>query len=395
MSKFKNLILISLTMIVVFGGMTFFGVKGKTTDPKKDLRYKEFRVFRGTYQIRVTAGGVVKPISRTEIKSKASGQIEALPIEEGQFVRKGSLIARLDRKDEQSAVSLAKADLEIAQAERKQAGRMFRRRIELFRKKIISEEEYDRIGLKLAVAKGKVVQASTTLSRAKERLQDAVVLSPIDGMILQKYVEVGQIISSGLSSVSGGTAIADIAAMKTVHIVAGIDEIDIGKVQIGQNAAVVAEAYPNIGFRGKIVRIAPEAKIVENVTLFDVIIEVENTGLKLKSGMNTEIEITILRKDDVLLVPAITLKKGEEDEKSSNTRQVLLKQGDIFVSRGVTIGLNDFNTAEVLSGLSEGDVLGVAIQSRLKEANERLENRIRKSRSFGASSQKKKGPRPK
>ena len=157
---------------------------------------------------------------------------------------------------ESAAVKQAEADLDIAKAELAQAQRSFERRDQLFQENLISEEERDQIELSLAVAKGKLVQSSTTLERARERFSESVVRAPIDGVILQKYVEEGQIIASGVSNVSGGTAIVDIADMRSVYIEAGIDEIDIGKIRVGQAVAVEAEAYPQLKFRGSVIRIA-------------------------------------------------------------------------------------------------------------------------------------------
>jgi len=202
-------------------------------------------------------------------------------------------------------------------------------------------------------------------------------------------VEKGQIISSGVSNVSGGTPIVDIASMQSVYVEAGIDEIDIGKVAVGQLAVVVAEAYPDLRFQGKVIRISPEAKVAQNVTLFDVIIEVENVDQKLKSGMNTHIQITTLEKKNILLAPVIALRASGSESRDKNQQTVLLKTGDAFVSRSVTVGLSDFRQAEILSGLKEADVLGVAMTSRLKKDNERLEMRIKKSRSFGGGGKKK------
>ncbi len=351
-------------------------------------KFKEIEITRGVFQIVVMASGVVKPIDRIELKSKASGQMEELPVEEGDFVKKGELIARLDQKDERTAVIQAEADLNIANSELKQAKRSFDRRDFLFINKHISEEERDDIELKLAIARSKLVQATTQLERANERFSESVVRAPIDGIILQKYVEEGQIISSGVSSVSGGTAIADIADMSAVYIEAGIDEVDIGKIEIGQTAIVVADAYPHTKFKGKIVRIAPEAKIEQSVTLFDVIVRVENPDAKLKSGMNTNIEITIVTKEDVLLVPTIALKIADDHKAGPNEREVLLKQGDEFVPHLVEIGLSNFKVAELVSGLKEADLLGVPMTSRLKAANERLKKRIKSSRSFGGKKSK-------
>jgi len=354
-------------------------------EQSSERKYKEFTVERGTFQVTVSASGVVKPIDRIEIKSKASGEIVDLPVEQGDEVLKGALIARLDQKDERAAVAQAQADLDIAQAELNQAQRIYDRRNELFDRKLISEEEWNQIELNRTVAKGKLVQATTALDRAQERLSESVVRAPIDGVILQKYVEEGQIIASGVSTVGGGTPIVDLADMRSVHIEAGIDEIDIGKIHIGQTALVIAEAYHQIQFSGKVVRIAPEAKIEQNVTLFDVIVEVENTDGKLKSGMNTTIEITIVEKNDILLIPAVALMTPPDPPGSPDDRTVLLKRNGDYVPHQVTIGLSSFRQAEILTGLEEGDILGVPMTSRLKEENEQMEERIRSSRSFGAT----------
>jgi len=257
--------------------------------------------------------------------------------------------------------------------------------------------------LNLAVAKGRLVRATTSLERAEERFAEAVVRSPIDGIILQKYVEEGQIIASGVSNVGGGTPVVDVAEMTDVYIEAGIDEIDIGKIRVGQRASVTAEAFPEMRFEGTIVRIAPEAKIEQNVTLFDVVIEVKNRDLLLKSGMNTGIEISTVREENVLLVPAVALQAtagssgapgetgrggdaGKANREGPRERTVLLKKGGAFQPHPISIGNANFKLAVVRSGLREGDVLGIPLVSRLKEENDAREKRIRSSRGFGTGS---------
>jgi len=385
MRRIKPRFILIIIIIVVIVLTSFFIMSQQDNNaPDTSLKYKEVRVTRGTFQVVVTANGIVKPIDRIEIKSKASGIVEELPVEVGDFVKKGHLIARLDQKDERAAVAQAQADLDIANAELKQAQRSFDRRNQLFENELISEEERDQIELTLAIAKGKLVQATTALDRAKERLSESIVRAPIEGVILQKYVEEGQIIASGVSNVGGGTPIVDIADMKSVYIEAGIDEIDIGKIRVGQPATVIAEAYATLTFQGKIVRIAPEAKIEQNVTLFDVIVEVENTDGKLKSGMNTTIEITIINKENVLLAPASALQFALKDEQEANIRRVLLKSNGKVMPTKIKIGLHNFKHAEILSGLEEGDVLAIPMTSRLKDENDQREERIRSTRTFGA-----------
>ncbi|MFQ5685503.1 MAG: efflux RND transporter periplasmic adaptor subunit [Candidatus Scalindua sp.] len=394
MRNFKSILITGIILVSAIAGITIFFMNSRGSDSGKNkVKFKEVIVERGTFQIIVMANGIVKSIDRIEIKSKASGEIVELPVEEGDFISQGDLIARLDQKDERTEVAQAQADFDIAKAELKQAQSTFDRRNQLFQDKLISEEEQDQTALNLAVAKGKVVRASTTLERAQERLSEAVVRAPIDGIILQKYVEKGQIIASGMSNFSGGTPIVDIANMSSVYIETGIDEIDIGKVQIGQFATVIADAYPELEFNGKIVRIAPEARIEQNVTLFDLIVEVKNNDGKLKSGMNTRVEIEIVKKENVLLAPAITMQipdvkdlKGHR-KREANIRKVLLKQGDGFIPQIVEIGLHNFKQVIILAGVEEGSVLGVPMTSRLKAENERLEERIkriRSSRSFGS-----------
>ena len=394
MRNFKGILITGISLISVIVGIIVFFLSGNESDSGRNrIKFKEVIVERGTFQIIVMANGVVKSIDRIEIKSKASGEIVELPVEEGDFISQGDLIARLDQKDERAEVAQAQADFDIAKAELKQAQNTFERRNKLFQDNLISEEEQGQITLDLAVAKGKVIQTSITLERAEERLSEAVVRAPIDGIILQKYVEEGQIIASGVSNVSGGTPIVDIADMSSVYIETGIDEIDIGKVQIGNSATVIADAYPELEFNGKIVRIAPEAKVEQNVTLFDLVVEVKNNDGKLRSGMNTRVEIEIVKKENVLLVPAITMQipdvKDLEDyqKREANIREVLLKQGDKFVPQIVEIGLYNFKQVIILAGVEEGSILGVPMTSRLKDESERLQERIkriRSSRSFGS-----------
>ena len=339
-------------------------------------------VKRGTFVSTVTANGVVVPIDRIELKSKASGLIEELHAEVGDHVKKGDLICRLDQKDELAAVGQAQADYDIAQAELANAKLAYERNQQLYAEHLVSDEERDQIDLNLAVAKGKLFQTKTVLERAEERLSESVVRSPIDGIILQKYVEQGQIIASGVSSVSGGTPIVDVADMRNVYIKAGVDEIDIGRIRVGQTGTVVAEAYPNETFTGEIVRIAPEARVEQNVTLFDIVLEVKNPDEKLKSGMNTTLQVTLEKKQNVLLIPKMMLLPTTDKHKW----MVRVKENGGYQLREVEIGLSNFRDAEVLSGLKEGDIVAVEMQSRLKQENDELQNRIRSSRSFGTTS---------
>lgn len=383
MKRFRWQLLATFVIVVVAASIYVYRTGRSGESPDSGIRFKEYAIKRGTFTSVVSADGSVVPIDRVEIKSKASGRVEELPIEAGDFVSRGSLICRLDQTDVKADMDQAQADLEIAQAEILQAQNTYDRRKQLFEKHLISQEEFDQVTLQLAQAKGKLVGSQTALDRARTRMDETVVTAPIDGVILQKYVEIGQIIASGISNVGGGTRIADIADMRRVYIEAGIDEIDVGKVRVDQEASVVADAYPSLTFSGKIVRIAPEARVEQNVTLFDIIIEVENTEGKLKSGMNVNAEVTVAKDDNALLIPMLALNEPTEPSGNRNSRQVFVKQDGAFVPREIEIGLNNAEVAVVVSGLTEGDTVGVQMTSRLKAENDRMQQEIRGSRSFG------------
>ncbi|MDH3212763.1 MAG: efflux RND transporter periplasmic adaptor subunit [Myxococcales bacterium] len=354
-------------------------------------KYKDVTAERGAFRVAVTANGLVRPIDRIELKSKASGEVIRLPIEVGDRVEKGALIAQLDQVEERAALAQAGADLEIARAQLDLAEKNFARRQQLFSSNVISKEVQDQTELDLAVARSKRVQADTSLERARDRLEDTVITAPVAGVILQKYVESGQIIASGVSNVGGGTPIADIADMGNVYVEAGIDEIDIGKIAVGQKAAIRAEAYPENRYEGQIVRIAPEARVEQNVTLFDVVVQVANSDANLKSGMNTTVEIVIVDEPDVLTIPVAALRR-DRDRPGGSAVAVLVKQGNDYVVREIRTGRSDHRVVEVLEGLADGAVLGIPMASRLKEENDLMNARMRERQSFGSSDRESRQP---
>jgi HlyD family secretion protein len=359
-------------------------------------KYKDVTAERGAFRIAVTANGLVRPIDRIELKSKASGEVIQLPIEVGDRVEKGALIAQLDQVEERAALAQAGADLDIARAELDLAEKNFARRQQLFSSNVISKEVQDQTELDLAVARSKLVQANTALDRTRERVEDTVITAPVGGVILQKYVESGQIIASGVSNVGGGTPIADIADMRNVYIEAGIDEIDIGKIAVGQKAAIRAEAYPEHRYEGEVVRIAPEARVEQNVTLFDVVIQVVNTDANLKSGMNTTVEIVIVDEPDVLTIPVAALRRDRAGpggpQPGGPAAAVLVKQGEDYVTREIRTGRSDQRVIEVLEGLADGAVLGIPMVSRLKQENDLMNARMRERQSFGSGDRESRKP---
>jgi HlyD family secretion protein len=307
----KKWIILALA-IVAAATIWFFTRSSEAVPSNQSTLTQNDKVIRGDLRVEVSASGVVEPINKVEIKSKASGQIEEMRVEESDPVRRGDLIARLDQLDTRNSYNTAAADLEVAEATVKQKQSDYDRKSELFEKGLLSAADFDNAKLALVDAQAQVVRSKINLDNAGIRLKETTVLSPIDGVVLTKDVEVGQIIASGISSVSGGTLIATVANMQRVYVKADVDEVDIGTIRPDMFANVVADAYPDKVFSGKVIRIAAQGKVVSNVTTFEVTIEVENPESRLKAGMNTSVEILVADKKNILLVPNEALMTRKE-----------------------------------------------------------------------------------
>ncbi len=368
---------------------------------------------RGNLTIAISSTGVVEPTLTVELKSKASGEIIELPIEEGDIVSKGQLIARLDATTARNDFDQAQADLEVAKVALSQATKQAQRQKELYDRALISELDHENSVLAKEQANSNLVRAKTSMEYARERLSDTIIKSPIDGIILQKFVEKGQIIASGISAVTGGTAIAVVADMSKAYVRASVDEVDIGQIATAQKATVIAETYPDREFHGEVLQIHPMAKMEQNVTTFDVTIGVDNSEGLLMAGMNASVEIVAGFKENALLVPreALTdmrtivrmvgvnpMGAGQGsgmrrsggggqggghpgmtgDHKSTNPkRMVIVVANGQEEPREVEIGLSSFEKAEILAGLVEGDTVLTTVTSKALQDREAFLERIR------------------
>ncbi|MGH7469046.1 MAG: efflux RND transporter periplasmic adaptor subunit [Longimicrobiales bacterium] len=256
-----------------------------------------------TLDIRAEAAGLVEPIATVEIKSKASGEVLRVHVESGQEVTRGTLLAEIETRDVQNAFAQADADLGVAQARAKTADAQFARVQELRRANVATEQELEGATLEQANARAALVKARTSLELSRERLNDVTIRAPMEGMIIEKTVEPGAIIASASNSVSGGATLMKMADLSIVQVRALIDQTDIGRVHPGLTARVSVEAYPGRSFDGEVVKIEPQAVVEQNVTMFPVLIRLNNEERLLKPGMNTEIEIDIARRPNAVVIP--------------------------------------------------------------------------------------------
>ncbi len=260
-------------------------------------------VERRDLEIRAEASGQIEPVRIVEVKSKVSGELLQLTVETGDEVKQGDLLASVDPRDVRNTYSQAAADMALAQA-RLETIRTQRKRAESLAKQgLLSTQDMENSRLEETNARAQLLKAQTNLELAKEKTGDVTIRAPISGTVIEKTVEQGQIIASASANVSGGTTLVKMADLATVRARALVDEVDIGRLQPGQEATVEVEAYPGRTFRGTVIKVEPQAVVEQNVTMFPVLVELSNPQRLLKPGMNAEVSIEVANRKGVLAVP--------------------------------------------------------------------------------------------
>lgn len=262
--------------------------------------------------VSASAAGVVEPITTVEVKSKASGEIFEMRVETGDHVEAGDLLVRVDPRVPQATLRQARADLVLAQAQLENAQAKLRRSEELHRTQSITEQEYEDSRLAVASAQAQLIRAERSLADAEIAAEDTEVKAPISGVIIVKNVEVGSVISSATAQVGGGTVLMQMANLDTVQVRAMVDETDIGKIQAGMEVTITVDAYQNRPFEGRVLKIEPQATVTQNVTMFPVLVRIPNSDGLLKPGMNSEVEVHVGDRQDVLAVPNTALRTDRD-----------------------------------------------------------------------------------
>jgi len=324
--------------------------------------------------VSAVAAGVVEPVTTVEVKSKASGEIIEVHVEEGDEVRPGQLLVRVDPRIPQNAVVQAEADSQVARAELDNAEAQFTRAENLRASQAITELEFEQARLARAAASAALIRARRALEDAKIAYEDTEVRAPGHGVILGRAVEVGTVIASASRDVGGGAVLMRMANLDTVQVRALVDETDIGLVEPGHPVSIQVAAFPNRSFRGEVLRIGAEAVAVQNVTMFPVLIRIANREGLLRPGMNVEVEVHIGEVHGALAVPNAALRPREDAEEAARqlgiSASALLSHLEgvtgphyvAFIRTGngpravaVRTGLTDFDYTAILEGLSVGD----------------------------------------
>lgn len=368
----KKIIIISVIAIVIIATVLFFYLRGNGTK----MAYKTEKVSRGEINALVTATGTVNAVTTVSVGTQVSGTIKRLMVDYNSPVKKGQLLAQIDPANVQAQVDQANANLWSAKANMEKAAvatldarRTLQRNKELFAQNFIARSDLDtaETNAQSAEAQQKVTQAQVgqaeaALKIAKTNLQYTNILSPVDGTVISRSVDVGQTVAASFQTPTLFSIAQDLTKMQ---INTSVDEADIGKVQTGQEVSFTVDAYPDTLFNGKVSEVRNSPTTVSNVVTYDVIIKVDNPQLKLKPGMTANVSITIETRKDVLRISNAALRfkptdvKGKSDinkdkKEMKGTKVWILEKGKPKPVK-VTIGLSDGNYTEISAGeLKEG-----------------------------------------
>ncbi len=276
----------------------------KSLAPLYDTTPVEIRAI----EVTVEASGVIEPEITVEVKSKASGEVLAMYAEIGDVVEADFLLVEIDQRTPRNRLAEAEAGLVAATARRAIADTQMKRSQTLFASGTVTETDFEQSQLEFANAQAQVIGMEVAVESERIAMDDTEIRAPITGTIIERNVEPGTVISSPTRDVSGGSILLKMADLSTVQVRTLVKESDIGKIRQGMSTRVTIAAYPNRPFDGEVLKIEPQAIVERNVTMFAVLIRLENQDDLLKPGMNAEVEIRIANRDSVPAVPTIALR---------------------------------------------------------------------------------------
>ena len=319
----------------------------------------------------VTATGSVEPVTSVTVGTQVSGIISRLYVDYNTVVKKGQIIAELDKTNLISELNTAKANLSSAQSSLNYESASYNRYATLFKKGLVSADEYESAKLNFEKAKDQVAQSREMVQKAQTNLSYAIITSPIDGVVISKSVEEGQTVAASYATPELFTIAKD---LKDMQVVANVDEADIGDVKEGERVSFTVDAYPNDTFEGVVKQVRQEATTTNNVVTYEVVISAPNSELKLKPGLTANVTIYTAERQNVLCVstkalrftPTQDLIKGCKIVDCKGKNKVWTREGNTFKAHAVQIGMSDGIHTEILSGVSKG----LEIITDAKAANE-------------------------
>ncbi len=327
---------------------------------EQKVSFQTARVERGNIQNSITATGTIEPVTSVTVGTQVSGIVSHLYVDYNSVVKRGQVIAELDKTNLASELRTAQANLSSAQSTLNYEQSNHNRYKTLYDKGLVSADEYESARLSYLKARESVTTAAQSVQRAQTNLGYATITSPIDGVVLSKSVEEGQTVAASFNTPELFTIAQDLTDMR---VIADIDEADIGGVKEGQRVSFTVDAFPEDHFEGNVTQVRQQATTESNVVTYEVVISAPNNDLKLKPGLTANVTIYTLEKNDVLVVPAKALRfmpneallgEGQTIADVEAPQKVWTQEGPVFKAHKVETGTTNGITTEILSGVGEG-----------------------------------------
>ena len=308
----------------------------------------------------ITATGTIEPVTSVTVGTQVSGIVSKLFVDYNSVVKKGQVIAELDKTNLMSQLNTAKTQLATAQSQLNYQTANYKRYKTLFEKGLVAADDFDNAKLSYTQAKEQVVSAKEEVQRAQTNLGYATITSPIDGVVLSKSVEEGQTVAASFSTPELFTIAQDLTNMQ---VVADVDEADIGDVKEGERVTFTVDAYPDDTFEGEVKQVRQEATTTNNVVTYEVVISAPNADLKLKPGLTANVTIYTAERKGVLSVPSKALRfipqketvgKMKIVDAANAKNKVWTIEGNSIVAHKVNIGMTDGTNTQIVSGIAEG-----------------------------------------
>lgn len=372
--KKKRLVTIGGLLLVL--GVCSYCFHGCSSKGK--INWQTSKVVRNSMSDAVSATGTVEPVTKVDVGTQVSGIIDKIYVDYNSVVKKGQLIAEMDKITLQAELESQEAQLNNAKAEYDYQQKNYARSKVLFEKKLISDSDYETATYNYEKAKSTYEKSKADIIKVRRNLGYAVITSPIDGVVISREVEEGQTVAAGFETPTLFTIAKDLTEMQ---VIADVDEADIGKVEVGQRVTFGVDAYSEDIFEGRVTQVRLEATVESNVVTYEVVISAPNPDLKLKPGLTATVSIYNLEKNNVLTISpkalkfvpdqamaeasGITLKPIHVDNPALQ-KTVWIKDGEALQEVEIQTGTTTSSMIEVTGGLAEGQevIIGVETDSR-------------------------------
>ena len=374
MNKKKTLVIVAVAAIAALAVWLLSGGK-----KEEKITFDTAAVAPANIMNSITATGTIEPVTSVTVGTQVSGIVSKLFVDYNSVVKKGQVIAELDKTNLMSQLNTAKTQLATAQSQLNYQTANYKRYKTLFEKGLVAADDFDNAKLSYTQAKEQVASAKEEVQRAQTNLGYATITSPIDGVVLSKSVEEGQTVAASFSTPELFTIAQDLTNMQ---VVADVDEADIGDVKEGERVTFTVDAYPDDTFEGEVKQVRQEATTTNNVVTYEVVISAPNADLKLKPGLTANVTIYTAERKGVLSVPSKALRFTPQKETVGKMKivdvanaknKVWTIEGNSIVAHKVNIGMTDGTNTQIVGGIAEGTKIVTGLNVMGGEAEKPLE----------------------